>query len=66
MAAGYFSDKEHSIPDEYFEEVSKPDKCISIVRCRQELVQDKRLRELRGLMTENVNESTELCAGQRV
>ena len=47
MAAGYFNYKEHPIPDEYFEEVSKPDKCICIeMQTGTCAGPDKRLRGL--------------------
>ena len=47
MAAGYISDKEHSIPDEYFEEVSEQSECIFIeMQTRTCTGPDKRLRGL--------------------
>ena len=64
MEAGYFSDKEHSISNGYFEEVSKSAKCISIeIQTGTCVEPDMRLR---GSMTETLNEPAELCAGQRV
>ena len=52
MAAEYFSDKEHSSPDVYFEEVSKPAECICVEMQTGTCTGPN--KRLRGLMTERV------------
>ena len=52
MAAEYLSDKEHSIPDEYFEEVSERFECI-FIEMQTGICTGPDMR-LRSLMAENV------------